>query len=74
MGAAPIGSLPAALAKIRWLIEQPGGEMPERQPWEPSAYRTFRDFLSPKKDFVAELGLRTGQAIRRAQESSKSAI
>jgi len=64
MGAAPISSFPAALAKVVWLLEQPGGEAPARQKWEPSAYETLRDFLSPKEDFVAELGRRAGALIR----------
>jgi hypothetical protein len=71
MGAAPISSFPAALAKVRWITEQPAAEINERQAWEPAAYRTLRDFLSPTNDFVAELGLRTGQAIRRAEEAGE---
>jgi hypothetical protein len=67
MGAAPARSFPAALAKIGWLIEQPGGELPDWLDWEPAAYRTLRDFLSPKDDYVAELGVRMGRTIRRAQ-------
>jgi hypothetical protein len=68
MGRAPVSNFAAALVKIRWFTEQPGGaldEYTERQEWEPAAYRTLRDFLSPKADFVAELGRTMGHVIRR---------
>jgi len=67
LGKAPATNVPAALAKASWLIEQPGAGAAERHPWERAAYHTLRDFLSPKDDFVAELGHRAVQIIRRAR-------
>jgi hypothetical protein len=72
MAAAPVVGFPAALAKARWLIEQP--EDDGRHDWEPVAIESLRDFLSPKDDFVAELGLRMGAIIDGKQDEDSDAL
>jgi hypothetical protein len=72
MAAAPVVGFPAALAKARWLIEQP--EDDGRLEWEPVAIESLRDFLSPKDDFVADLGLRMGAIIDGKQEEDCDAL
>ena len=58
---APVTTSAAALAKLLWIDQQPEPE--ERQDWEPAALESIRAFLSPKTDFVADLGYRMGSII-----------